>query len=29
VSVLIEGTEHPLLCSSADDSQAIWGGKPI
>jgi len=29
VSGLTEGTEHPLLCASADDFEARPGGKPI
>jgi hypothetical protein len=29
VSVLRQGTKHPLLCASADDSEARSGGKPI
>jgi len=29
VSIHFSATEHPLLCSSADDSEAELGGKPI
>src|SRR5262245_34842679 len=29
VSVLFKGTEHPLLRSSADDSEASGEGRPI
>ena len=29
VSIDFAAIEHPLLCSSADDSEAELGGKPI